>query len=381
VDSPSISICLPVLNARKFLPARLDSIFGQSFKNWEIIVIDGYSEDGSWEYLKKRCEGDCRVHLQQAPRDGIYAAINLAIEKAGGDWIYIATADDTMEPRCLEVLLAVGSAAAKPCIAQCGLTLIDEGGSPLPEEKQWPRNTAWHPVFGEAFECTHERRAPFDGAAVMVFETLITSLTQALFPRSVFQSVGSMPIRFGSAGDMAWQGLAGFFHEVRYTPERLATWRMHGAQATASGSTGYYERNIAITDWILSRVEMMDPGLGKRIRRAGLTGYNHFAAIRHGTAGRKSWGMRLATMVRLIISVPRFYVSYLAALLQVRKGRIADPVTHCRTGLLEKFLGEGPLDILSRGMGHAPASAPYMELVANPVQHRAGAGVAAGEHG
>ena len=44
---PRVSICLPNLNHRPWLRERLDTIWGQSFTDWELIVVDGYSDDGA----------------------------------------------------------------------------------------------------------------------------------------------------------------------------------------------------------------------------------------------------------------------------------------------------------------------------------------------
>jgi len=50
--SPRISILLPWLNARQFLEEQIDSILAQTFTDWEVIVLDSYSDDGSWEFFQ-----------------------------------------------------------------------------------------------------------------------------------------------------------------------------------------------------------------------------------------------------------------------------------------------------------------------------------------
>jgi glycosyltransferase involved in cell wall biosynthesis len=49
--TPQVSICIPNLNTLPFLPERFDTIFRQSFQDWELLVYDGYSEDGAWDYI------------------------------------------------------------------------------------------------------------------------------------------------------------------------------------------------------------------------------------------------------------------------------------------------------------------------------------------
>jgi len=59
---PLFSVCLHTLNARRFLKPRMDSVFEQTCSNWELIVYDSYSDDGTWEYLQQ-FKDDSRVRL------------------------------------------------------------------------------------------------------------------------------------------------------------------------------------------------------------------------------------------------------------------------------------------------------------------------------
>jgi len=59
---PIVSICLPTLNARRYLAPRMESILTQTRTDWELIVCDSYSDDGTWEYLQQ-FKDDSRVRL------------------------------------------------------------------------------------------------------------------------------------------------------------------------------------------------------------------------------------------------------------------------------------------------------------------------------
>jgi glycosyltransferase involved in cell wall biosynthesis len=47
-----VSILLPCLNARQFLEPRIDSLLAQTFRDWEAIILDSHSTDGSWEFFR-----------------------------------------------------------------------------------------------------------------------------------------------------------------------------------------------------------------------------------------------------------------------------------------------------------------------------------------
>jgi glycosyltransferase involved in cell wall biosynthesis len=74
--APKVSICLPNLNNMRFLPERLESIFQQSFTDWELVVVDNYSDDGAWRYFVEEAAKERRMRISQAPREGIYGNWN-----------------------------------------------------------------------------------------------------------------------------------------------------------------------------------------------------------------------------------------------------------------------------------------------------------------
>ena len=81
-STPKVSVLLPSLNVRKFLEPRVDSLRGQTFTDWEAIVLDSHSTDGAWEFFQSVAETDPRFRLHQVPREGVYDALNRGLELA-----------------------------------------------------------------------------------------------------------------------------------------------------------------------------------------------------------------------------------------------------------------------------------------------------------
>ncbi len=84
MNTPLVSICLPNLNTLPFLPERVESIFDQSFKDWELIVSDNFSNDGAWELFENMASKDGRVSIAQAPREGLYSNWNNCLRRTRG---------------------------------------------------------------------------------------------------------------------------------------------------------------------------------------------------------------------------------------------------------------------------------------------------------
>lgn len=232
MSNPRVSIVLPTLNGGRFLAERLATIKSQTFLHWELIVVDSHSCDGTWETLSAESAHDSRIILTQAPPDGIYPNWNRGVQQARGEFIYIATADDTMESTFLERMAATLDAHPECDIAQCCLHAIDDQGSVIPD---WWKLIGAARFLGEDYLRPHVRLAPYDGILHAAMHTIYHSITQLLIRRRAFDRTGPFPENFGPSGDFLWGMKAGLTCNVVHVPEFLATWRIHAAQA----SSGY----------------------------------------------------------------------------------------------------------------------------------------------
>lgn len=96
-----ISIIIPTYNHANFLGKALESILNQSYKNWEAIVIDNHSKDGTTTVLNKY--KDSRIRYLKINNNGILAkSRNLGIQKAEGEWIAFLDSDDWWKKEKLE---------------------------------------------------------------------------------------------------------------------------------------------------------------------------------------------------------------------------------------------------------------------------------------
>ena len=97
-----VSIILPTFNGQAYIQEAVDSILGQTYQNFELIVIDDGSTDKTYEKLKHYIDkGTIRYFYQE--NSGKPTAINKGIEKSNGEYIWIFDDDDTALPRKLEV--------------------------------------------------------------------------------------------------------------------------------------------------------------------------------------------------------------------------------------------------------------------------------------
>ena len=96
---PLVSIITVVLNNKKFLQQSINSVLNQSYKNYELIIIDGKSTDGTVEILKKN---NSKIDFWISEKDkGIYDAMNKGIKKSRGSIISILNSDDVFYKHAL----------------------------------------------------------------------------------------------------------------------------------------------------------------------------------------------------------------------------------------------------------------------------------------
>lgn len=102
-DFPLVSIVTVTYNAEKHLAQAIDSILNQTYKNIELIIIDGGSSDSTLQIIKQR-EGQIDFWISEAD-NGIYDAMNKGLTIARGEWICFKNADDWFLPSAIETLI------------------------------------------------------------------------------------------------------------------------------------------------------------------------------------------------------------------------------------------------------------------------------------
>ena len=95
---PLISIVMPLLNQERFLPEALKSVLDQSYKNLELLVVDGGSTDGSLEILNEYSSRDSRLKWFSGKDSGPAQAVNRAVRASFGEIIGWLNADDLYAP-------------------------------------------------------------------------------------------------------------------------------------------------------------------------------------------------------------------------------------------------------------------------------------------
>lgn len=134
---PLVSVIIPSFNHRQFIAQTIDSIAAQSFSDWELVIVDDGSTDGSQALLATRKSEKVRVILFER-NHGACHAMNTAIEHARGEYIAVINSDDVAKPHRLERQLAFLESNPQVLAVFARPDLIDEAGQPTSSESNRP---------------------------------------------------------------------------------------------------------------------------------------------------------------------------------------------------------------------------------------------------
>lgn len=133
------SIIVPLFNKELYLRRALESINVQTFGDYEVIIVDDGSTDGSAEVARKYLKSNWQLHQQ--PNAGVSAARNKGVELSHGQYLCFLDADDAWHPQFLECMKVVID--AKPGAGLYGANYKAIIGDTLPNSKHSDaRNTA-----------------------------------------------------------------------------------------------------------------------------------------------------------------------------------------------------------------------------------------------
>ena len=103
-DQPLVSVIMPVYNCEKYLSESIESVISQSYKNWELIIIDDGSKDRSVPIIESYAEKDSRIRFykNESEEHGPGNARNCGIEQIQGKYTYFIDSDDWIDKDLLQ---------------------------------------------------------------------------------------------------------------------------------------------------------------------------------------------------------------------------------------------------------------------------------------
>lgn len=215
-SAPAISVLMPMRNGQPFLAEAIDSILNQTFQDWEFVIVDNCSTDGSAEYALERAATEPRIKvLRNDTNVGITYSLNRGLEACRGEWVARIDCDDRAMPERLERQLGFVRANPDVVVLSCFANYINAAGERI---GRGPHDLISHDAY---------RRAMDRNEVIGILHP------GALIKREAFATVGTYRTEYEPAEDTdLWNRLseAGV---VMVLPEYLMDYRLHSGSIVA----------------------------------------------------------------------------------------------------------------------------------------------------
>jgi glycosyltransferase involved in cell wall biosynthesis len=218
---PLFSILVANYNYAEFLPMALDSILAQTYGNFEAIVCDDGSTDGSLELIQQYAQKDSRIRLLAKENGGVASALNAAYASAAGELIAFLDADDVFRPNKLERALA--ELKEHPRAGVCAHPIQPVSKEGRPAGAQFPPR-----IIGGWLGPAALRYGGYSWLPPISGVCLRREIAEIMFP---------LPGDLKRLLDYYMSQTAMFITELAAVPEVLADYRLHGSNVTGMSLT------------------------------------------------------------------------------------------------------------------------------------------------
>ena len=204
---PRFSVVIPLYNKAPYIRRAVDSVLAQTLEDFELVVVDDGSTDGSGEVV--RSYSDPRIRCIWQSNAGECAARNRGIASARSEWISYLDADDEYLPEFLAEIDAVRHQYPDVAVIFTNYTVVTEVGT----RGAWRAEALTGPqMVDDYFRFCMKRRGGMHSSSTAT-------------SREIIRRVGGFPVGITLAGDLdTWARLAWAAGEVAAIPKRLAVW-------------------------------------------------------------------------------------------------------------------------------------------------------------
>lgn len=174
MNNPKVSIVVPVYNVEKYLVRCVESILAQTYRHFELLLVDDGSTDASGRLCDRLALTDSRIKVLHKENGGVSSARNLGLDNADGEWVCFCDSDDVVQPKYLgsmvNAIVADSSLVMASYRREDGLTFkLEEGtvwhGNMVRRffEQKWIAVSApYAKLYNRSILETHSIRFPVD---------------------------------------------------------------------------------------------------------------------------------------------------------------------------------------------------------------------------
>jgi len=265
---PTVSVIIPNFNHERFLQKRIDSVLNQTYQDFELILLDDCSTDGSRSILSAYANDPrVRIEFNEVNSGSTFKQWNKGVRLASGKYIWLAESDDYADERLLERLVAVLESDPAITFAYCQSWRVinnDQLDGFADFYLDYLEKGRWKSDFridGHA-ECQN----------YFICANTVPNASAVVFRRAVYERVGGADESLRLCGDWKlWMAMA-LEGKMAYLSEPLNYFRWHDKSVRNMSNKGALDvaESLKVVHWILDQVTPTDEVLKGMCRgRAG----------------------------------------------------------------------------------------------------------------
>jgi glycosyltransferase involved in cell wall biosynthesis len=218
-EKPFFSIIIPLYNKETYLSKTLNSVLAQTFVDFEVVIVNDGSTDGSAALAGTFAQADGRIKVFSKPNGGVSSARNFGISLARADYVAFLDADDFWEPRFLEEM----------CYLITGYPACGMWGCAY---KTIKRNK-------ELLNCTHLPEGIIDNYFQRILKDRISWTSATVIRREVFDRLGGFPEGMIGGEDYYMWSKVAIHYKMAFTPKVLASYNL--SDGALAGRIGHQD--------------------------------------------------------------------------------------------------------------------------------------------
>ena len=263
---PTVSVIVPNYNHARFLRQRIDTILTQTFRDFELILLDDCSTDDSRSILREYAS-DTRTRLEfnKVNSGSPFKQWKKGLGMACGKYIWIAESDDYADPHLLDRLVGVLDSDPAVVLAYCRSWVVEENGSVAGFVDSRLRHL--EPQRWTADFCAEGRE---ECGSCFVYRNVTANASSVVFRKAVCERVGGVDDILRTSGDWKLWAAMALTGKVAYVSEPLNYYRYHAASVRNTMSEALIvAEQLEVIRWILDRVTPQKAALRRARVEAG----------------------------------------------------------------------------------------------------------------
>ena len=227
MKTPKVSVIVPNYNHAPYLRERFESILTQTYKDFELLILDDGSTDDSYQIIARyERRARVRVLVNSTNSGSAFSQWNLGISLASGEYVWIAESDDSADPHFLETVVPLLDENPSLGLAYCQSRLLNKEGADVGNSLDWTSDLDPHRWKDNFINDGRDEVRRY-----LIHKNTIPNASAVITRRSVLNKALPVDTSFKLCGDWMHWGKVLLQTDLAYVAAPLNNWRLESSNS------------------------------------------------------------------------------------------------------------------------------------------------------